>query len=299
MERAYLERIHAHFPDLVVDEVQRSDEGLVNDVFIVNRQRVFRFPKHEWAKHDLQEEAKMLALARRYVDLCLPHFDVCAEEMASYALIPGEALLRDDILRQDEAAQEAIAATLGSFLRQLHAVPEAELEANAIRDSVTERSRADWLQLYEDVREKLYPLLMSDSKEWVRRLFAPVLADCDFMQVEERVFVNGDLAPYHILCDREAGRINGIIDFGTAGLGDPAVDFACIIGNYGESFLQRMATYYPAITRHVERARFRAGALELEWLLGGFGTQDPSWFPVHIGRARDVWPLGSGWHGRK
>lgn len=287
VRQEYVARIRETFPDLSLDELTVNEEGLVNDVVIVNGRRVFRFPKSEWAREALQHEARMLALARRYVNLRLPLYDVLEEDLASYELISGKALLHDDILRYDEATQDALAETLAIFLRQLHEIPRSELEENRVPVSATVRSNQEWLTFYEDVEREIVPMLMSDSKEWVRRLFAPLLASDDFPAYEPR-FINGDLAPYHVLCDRQAGKINGIIDFGTAGLGDPAVDFGCLITNYGESFLGRMARHYPAIDEHVKRARFWAGAVELWWVLNGLRSDDRSWFAVHIGRARDV-----------
>lgn len=68
-----------------------------------------------------------------------------------------------------------------------------------------------------------------------------------------------------------------------------------MINTYGETFLRRMAKYYPKIGEAIERARFMAGALELEWVLSGVRNSDLSMFVVHIGRARDVMPPGSGW----
>lgn len=50
-------------------------------MIIINRERVFRFAKSEWAKTALRNEAKALKLARQYVDMRLPLFDVCQEEM--------------------------------------------------------------------------------------------------------------------------------------------------------------------------------------------------------------------------
>lgn len=288
----YVTRIRQSFPDLKVDDLIGDNEGLVNDVVIVNGRRVFRFPKSEWAREALQQEARVLALARRYVTLPLPFYDLLEEDLASYELIPGEPLLQDDILRYDEATKDALAKTLATFLRQLHEIPRSELEENGVPVSVTVRSHQEWLTFHEDVQREIVPMLMSDSKEWVRRLFAPLLASDDFLAYEPRL-VNGDLGPYHVLCDRQAGKINGIIDFGTAGLGDPAVDFGCLINNYGESFLARMARHYPAINEHLARARFRAGAVELWWVLNGLRSEDDSWFAVHIGRARDMRPIMS------
>ena len=286
----YVTRIRQTFPNLQVDELIVDNEGLVNDVVIVNGRRVFRFPKSEWAQKALQQEARMLALARRYVTLRLPVYDILEEDLASYELIPGKPLLQDDILRYDEVTRDALAETLAIFLRQLHEIPRSELEENRVPVSATVRSHQEWLSFHEDVQREIFPMLMRDSKEWVRRLFAPLFADDGFLEYEPRL-VNGDLGPYHVLCDRQAGKINGIIDFGTAGLGDPAVDFGCLINNYGESFLSRMVRHYPAINQHLTRARFRAGAVELWWVLNGLRSEDRSWFAVHIGRARDVQPV--------
>ena len=85
---------------------------------------------------------------------------------------------------------------------------------------------------------------MPHVRESVSEHFAPILGDARLMDYEARL-INGDFVPYHIIFDRDRKRINGIIDFGTAGIGDPAADFSCIIYNYGESFLAEMAKTYP------------------------------------------------------
>ena len=67
-----------------------------------------------------------------------------------------------------------------------------------------------------------------------------------------------------------------------AGWGDPATDSACLIDVYGETFLRRLATHCPAIEEHIERARFWAGTLELQWFLTGLRSKGVSWFTVHM-----------------
>jgi aminoglycoside 2''-phosphotransferase len=113
------------------------------------------------------------------------------------------------------------------------------------------------------------------------------------------VFMNGDLGPYHLLYEPDRGELAGIIDFGIAGMGDPATDFACLIDNYGESFVRRMVRHYPALTELIDRARFWAGTLELQWALNGLRSDDLSWRTVHIGRAHDEMPIGSPMTGRR
>jgi len=111
----------------------------------------------------------------------------------------------------------------------------------------------------------------------------------------EPIFMNGDLSTYHMLIDRQTNTFNGIIDFGTAGVGDPAADFCTLINQYGESFLRRMSRTYPEIGEHNDRARFWTGTLELQWLLRGLKHGDKTMLVVHVGRVRDVMPIGSGW----
>ena len=149
--------------------------------------------------------------------------------------------------------------------------------------------------MFEDVQRELFPLMMAHMKDWVRRLFEPVLRDGTWMSYQPAL-INGDIGPYHILYNRAPQAINGVIDFGAAGMGDPATDFGCILYFLGESFLRRMARFYPGIRNSLDRARFWAGTLELQWALAGVRSKDLSWLMCHIGSARDVMPIGSGWH---
>jgi aminoglycoside 2''-phosphotransferase len=194
-------------------------------------------------------------------------------------------------LRQDEALQDRLAEHLALFLSQLHAIPRELVERLAVGASEAERSLEDWAVMYDAVQRELFPFLWSHQKSWVQQLFAP-LFDGQINLSYEPVLIHGDLGVYHILYNPHQRGINGIIDFGTSGLGDPASDFACLIQALGESFLQRMAQYSPAIPALLDRARFRAGALELEWALHGIRSNDPTWWLAHIGGARDVMPLG-------
>ena len=61
------------FPDLVIDSVERNQDGLVNDILIINGELVFRFPKNDiWARALLGQEVKMLGLLRGYLDIQIP-----------------------------------------------------------------------------------------------------------------------------------------------------------------------------------------------------------------------------------
>ena len=202
--------------------------------------------------------------------------------------------MTDDVLRMSEQEKDAVADMLATFLKQMHSIPMATVEAADIQPSDTVRTVAEQLQFHEDVQTVLFPLMWADGREWVRRHFAPFLADHTFLDYEP-AFMNGDLGVYHLLFDRQTNRFNGIIDFGTAGIGDPAQDFGLLINQYGESFLRRMSRIYPEISEQIDRARFYAGKLELEWILRGIREEAKDMFVVHLGRARDVMSVGSSW----
>ncbi|MBV9924213.1 MAG: phosphotransferase [Acidobacteria bacterium] len=293
----HLGRIRECLPHLVIETVRENRDGLTNDVLIVNEQFVFRFPKNEtWARELLANEIKVIELARDYLDIQIPHIECKAADLLAYRFIAGGPLQRNDILALGEDEQDAIADQLATYLRQLHAVPLGEVGRHGIAPSDTNRGRAVWLELFEDAKRELSPSLMSHAREWVEQHFAPLLADEGFMNYEPRL-INGEPTPYHVLFDRQARRVSGVIDFGTAGVGDPAADFAVVIYYYGESFLRRMAKFYPEIKDGLDRARFWAGTLELQWALSGVRGRSAawSWFTVHLGGARDVLPVGVEW----
>ena len=289
---AYRDRIQECVPGLTITSIQVDRDGLMNDVVIVNEELVFRFPKNDPAWVALDEEAKVLDLVRRHVDLAVPHLEMREDDFVMYRLIPGRGLHREDILRQDAATQERLAEQLAVFLHQLHSIPSEEIERYGINPSVAARGREDWIQLYQEVESWLFPLLMAHAREWVVQHFAPLLdgsLDLNF----QPALIHGDLGPYHFLYDPEERCIRGVIDFGSAGLGDPADDLANVIHGLGESFLRRMMKYNPISQALLDRSRFHAGTLELQWAVNGLRSNDLTWLVSHIGRARDVMPVGN------
>ena len=291
--QVYLDRIQECFPSLVITSLSANRDGLVNDILVVNRELVFRFPKDERAREALAREARLLDLVRSRVELPVPSFEYQETDFVMYRLIPGQALHREDLLRLEDRMQDRLAGQMAAFLQQLHSIPVESIGQNAIPASYAVRSREDWVQLYTDVRNELFPLLMTHAKEWIADHFAPLL-DGSLQLEHEPLLIHGDLGPYHILFDRTGPRISGVIDFGTAGLGDPTDDFANLIHGLGESFLRRMIPFYPQIQSSLDRARFHAGTLELQWALNGLRSGDLSWLVCHIGRARDMAPHGAG-----
>ena len=288
---SYLEKIRAVYPNISVDHLDFNQDGMVNDVVIVNHELVCRFAKDDWGKQVLSHEAKVLEVVQKYVTLRVPHFEHLEEGFASYKFIRGEPLSRNTLLKLNEASQVRIISQLARFHQQLHSIPNEVLVNTGVSSSGAERSREDWLQLYEQVQETLFPHLWRHQQTWIHEHFAPVITgELDLSYTP--VLIDGDKPVYHILFDPISESISGLIDFGTAGLGDPACDIAVQLSNYGESIVRRMESGYPMLPDVIDRARFWVGTLELQWALAGIKFNHTSLSLAHIGLAREVQPVG-------
>jgi aminoglycoside 2''-phosphotransferase len=85
-------------------------------------------------------------------------------------------------------------------------------------------------------------VLEAHEREWTEQLFEDLPGDERNFQFIP-VLVHGDLCPDHILFDRGAKRITGVIDFGDVRIGDPACDFQ-LREEYGETFWEELLAHY-------------------------------------------------------
>jgi aminoglycoside 2''-phosphotransferase len=281
-----LQRIHALMPDLAIEQVERNEEGLINDVLIINQQLVFRFAKNENSVRILESEIKILDLIRPNIGLSVPTPVYRSSDCIVYPLLPGQPLTLKRVSALDEKTQATIAEQVGAFLYRLHTtnISKVDWELPVTRAPV---KRENWLDLQARARAKIVPLLQGYQVEWFEDLFAGVLENSSAATYTPAL-IHGDLASYHFLFDEQAGKLSGVIDFGMAGLGDPASDIGGLINIYGESFVKKMRTVYPTLDDYLPRARFYAQLLELQWTLLGLETGETFWFTAHLGSARDI-----------
>ncbi|HYI23783.1 MAG TPA: phosphotransferase [Thermomicrobiales bacterium] len=287
---ALLARIQQVIPSLEIADARLIEEGMVNDILVVNDEIVFRFPKNEWGRKDLAHETRLLAIIRQHGSLPVPEPMMHGVDLAGHRLVRGEALTRERLYRMPLPDRRAAMEDLGRFLRELHGIPVDDMAG--IRASHSVRTIGQWREMYTRIEDVLFPLLFRHQREAVEAHFAPVLSGEIEMEVAP-VLIHGDLAPYHILVDPESSRLTGVIDFGTAGLGDPADDIGALLAHLGSDLVGHMRPVLPIDAATWARARFRAGCLELEWALIGIRENDLSMLVAHLGGARDYQPLVS------
>jgi aminoglycoside 2''-phosphotransferase len=291
----YVAKIRAVYPNLSLDRLEFNQDGMNNDVVIVNQKLVCRFPKTDWAREALKEEIKILQVAQKYIDLSIPQLDYVEDGFVSYSFIHGEPLSRHQLFKLDPLTQEKVIEQLGQFFHQLHSISGDVVAASNILTSVAEQSQKEMLDLYEQVQQVIFPYLWKHQRTWVHEHFEP-LVNGKLSLDTSHVLIHGDLGCYHILFDPDKQAINGIIDFGTAGIGNPAIDLAALLDNHGETVLKRMSKYYSGVEKLIDQARFRAGVVWLQWALIGLQHKDTELLLAHLGSsARDIKPIGASW----
>lgn len=281
---AYLERIHqilaANDPEAVIQSYTVNHDGLANHVLIINGESVFRFAFGEYGRKALQAERKILKAIEGKMPLPTPAPFYQADDMLAYHFLAGQALGRERLLNLPDSQQQVLADQLGQFLYQLHQIAAADLPHTLAPITVDA-----WRGLSQRVRERIYPLLLPHQRSWAEELLSFAEKPENFIGPVS--LIHGDLAPYHILYNPKTQKLSGVIDFGVAGLGDPASDLGCLLQNYGLGFVQRMSSAYPDLKEYLPRARFYAQAIELQWVLLGLESGEPFWFTAHLGAARD------------
>lgn len=285
-ESYWHQQIHNIMPELTIETMKLHREGLVNDVLIVNNQWVFRFAKTDWGKEQMAMEGELMRYLGDFLPIAIPSPEILLDDVIVYPLLKGQEFTREVWKNASEAGQQAYADQLGGFLRKMHEIDDHSLDYE-IPPTLAPVTQETWEEIYDRVVDNVYPHLLRHQVYWVDTLFRSALDSPGFFDFAP-VLVHGDLTLYHILYSPEEKRITGVIDFGVAGLGDPATDLGSLINCYGETLVGKMVNAYPEMKELLPRARFYAQAIELQWALLGVESGEYYWFTAHIGGARDI-----------
>jgi len=263
--------------DLVTD-------GMQHEVIIIDGTWVARFPRDAAAADSLRNEAALLDYAHQFVDGPTPRLQLL-DGFSLHRLLPGRPTTRRALERLSQAAADRVVTELGTLLRSLHTAPVD----TALPTSVT-KSLDDWQHLHDRAKHLIAPYLWRHQLDWLDELFDPVLTHAIPLDHLPGI-VHADLASYHVLHDPQIGRLSGVIDFGVGGVGDPALDLACLFSSWGESRCTALLDPYPELSGLAARARLYAGALPLEWAMAGLEGGDPAMLLAHLGHvANDLYP---------
>ena len=187
--------------------VVEIDEGWDFKVLILEDQWVLRVPRHRLAVEELEKEILLLPAIADRLPVRIPRFAHVSREplYVTYPLVRGDRHVDED------------PSGVRAFLDALHAVPVDEVPA----------PHPDWLEEYRELadafRRVVLPLLDPDERPRSESL----LADVETLTGFRPVLTHSDLGPSHLLV--HGGELVGVIDWGDARIGDPAIDYAWLL----------------------------------------------------------------------
>ena len=237
------------FPELDLDPFTPIGDGWDCFTYLADGAWIVQIARTDVTAMTLRRQSELLPELAREVSAAIPVPVHVSKEPASmaYRSIEGRSLLEVD-LPPDGILPER----LGRFLYDLHTVP---LEFVGLRGGGGE----DWRRTYQDelgdFRERVFPLLDDDERDRAGAMFERFLdEDANFRFPAS--LIHNDLGPAHILAT-PTGDLAGIIDWGDAVPGDPAMDLAWVLHHAPAIGERTLAAYGgPPDATFLERARF-------------------------------------------
>ncbi len=274
----YIHQIEKRYPELAIKTARLNPAGQYNDVLVINDALIFRFAKVPAAIDTCRQERVILQNLQGALPLSIPNptyhsLDtyVIGEAFLGYPLIPGKPLIPFDLKTiTAQKTRQKLADQIANFLQTLHRVDVKKLIPIdlPVYESVPDRETQ-----YKKIKSKLFESMRADARRKVEKHFN------DYFNNQQRyafkpVLRHGDFGTGNILWDRQRNSLTGILDFGSCGAGDPAVDFAGVLASYGEEFYRLCSATYPEMDEGIERAQFYLGTFALEEALFGFENND-------------------------
>jgi aminoglycoside phosphotransferase (APT) family kinase protein len=244
---SHREFIAAAFPSLSpVRQMEEMNEGWDSYTYLVNETWIVQFPRPAAPPGGFGGQMRLLRRLKGKLPFPIPDPEFSSETplCMGYRRIDGMPAAR--------AARGEWPEQLGRFLQCLHHIGAAEV-------GLPPASADPWRKLNEDLiqefRERVVPLLAPKERASAETLFAAFLDDRSWSGLSPAL-VHRDLGPAHILMT-PGGQLAGVIDWGDAQLGDPAIDFSWLLfGSPAEGERALLAYGEPTNEALRRRARF-------------------------------------------
>ena len=255
-------------------------------VFEVDTEWLFRFPKREESAARLTKEYHLLSDLKEWVSLLIPDYQYFCKSypgsswpFAGYKKIPGTP---GDLTRAID--WPIVARQLGMFLTGLHTYPmERAWEAGVPREKERlAQWREESLARLDSIAD--LPVDRRDVSDYLK-------SDLPGYANVTPQLVHNDLWAEHILIDPHTRSVSGIIDWGDAVVGDPAIDLAAVYAWRGEHGLRELLAHYSgALDPHIiDRARYLATCLAIRNIGLGQDLGHARW--IEAGRRALQWVL--------
>ncbi|MCA0969227.1 phosphotransferase [Halobacillus litoralis] len=257
------------FPELAPITIRTAGTGFDHTVYTVNNQYAFRFPRRKMGFEAMETEASVLHdLSSHKLSIPIPEPRYRGKADDGDFPFVGFTYMKGHVLT-DESDTNAVAPDaprLGRFLSELH---QLKVDAAALDhlDRLSVKKRKPKLkEAIHNIEHVLSRSLLDELKSYVEHV-------PDEENPEGQTFVHGDLHAKNIIMDQ--GRISGIIDWGDAHLGHPAVDLAFVYMTLQPEDRAGFFQEYGDVDLYTEKlARFRALFTSIMLLQFALDTKD-------------------------
>jgi aminoglycoside phosphotransferase (APT) family kinase protein len=256
--------VRMHWPQMQGAPVRLLTEGWDNAIFRVGDDHVLRVPRRRLAIDLVRTEMQLLPLVSQRIPVAVPHPELVVDRdrdigwpLLGCRFLPG--------CTADQAVPAAgSGAVLGACLARLHAIPPAEA-AFLPPDRLRRMDLPYRLQQLDTMlADACAAGRIADRAPW-----QTIIDDARALNAADAVptcVVHGDLHIRNLLVDA-AGLPTGILDWGDAHRGDPALDLSIAVGWLDAQERSAFVAAYGSVDAAAWiRARLRA-ALTALWLL--------------------------------
>ncbi len=276
---SYQRIIEACFPELQVHSAVPVSQGWDSVTLEINDEYIFRFPKRPDVEPQYAMEALLLAELVTRLPIAVPSFQFVWTGGAEYSMrfvgyrkLAGVPLACD---RHTPVQLAQLAKQLAAFLSELHRFPVDLATQQLVPGGEPAQWRQYYQQFYERVREQVFPLLDAPMRAKTALLWEEfVNSEAHFRFTP--TLIHHDLNSEHILCDPVGATISGIIDWGDAAIGDPAIDFVGLLHDCGADFTEQVLDGYRGTVDATfgQRMRFYDHAIPFHEILFGITIED-------------------------
>jgi aminoglycoside phosphotransferase (APT) family kinase protein len=252
--------------------VELVDAGWDSIVLDVDGAWIIRVARQTSVAETYATEARLLAALAPTLPAPVPRIALPAPDVGVYRKLQGERIDGHD----DEPG---LGAELGRFLRALHAFP--------VERAATLGARQAWRAEHADDLAPALRLLGVHERARGEQL----LDGYRRLRFEPAV-VHADLGPEHVLCRN--GHISGVIDWGDAGIGDPAIDAVWAVFDAAEPFRDAFVAAYGVDDATLARAAVFWRVVPWHEVRYGLATNRPEHIERGLAGVRARLPAATG-----
>ena len=240
--------INSRFPGLGNSSFTLLTAGWDSIAVDVDDRLIFKFPRDEEGVEALRKEANMLAIVRPKITLTVPDLEFfdSPQPFSRHTKLKGEHLVTAQYVLLTESAKQNLANDIARFYAELHAIDAASMQA--VGASLSEPGLSSE-QIWEGIQARLPVTLQAKAKQileaWTQLAPDPYGITYGFF----------DGHGWNMAFDHKAQKLNGIYDFGDAGLDELHQEFI-YTSFISPDLTSRVIDNYERITgRQIDRER--------------------------------------------